>query len=86
MLNCDLHDYLEIACMYKILVSIKLTDGRIVKGSPITTKINADKEECLVFKPDDSVTGINIPMYLLESMEAITHNHHFNAVVFREPL
>lgn len=83
-ISCDLHDYLEIACMYKIQVSLVLTDGRYFKGSPITTSINAEKEECLLFLPDSSEIQVSIPLYLLEKMEAVTHNVHFNTVVFKE--
>lgn len=84
-MNCDLHDYLEIACMYKIQVSITLTGGRQYKGTPITTKINAEKEECLEFLPVSSNEQMCIPLYMLETMKALTHNIHFNVVTFIEP-
>lgn len=85
ILSCDLHDYLEIACMYKIKVSLKLADGEHYKGTPITTTINAEKEECLLFLPDSSDEQVRIPVHLLEQMEAITHNRHFNTVLFTGP-
>jgi len=81
---CDLHDYLEIACMCKIQVSLVLTNGRYFKGSPITTTINDEKEECLLFLPDSSDEQVSIPLYLLEKMEAVTHNIHFDTFVFTE--
>ena len=83
-MSCDLHDYLEIACMYKIQVSLLLTDGSYYRGTSITTTFNAEKEECLLFLSDSSETPVSIPLHLLEKMEAVTHNIHFNAVVFTE--
>ncbi|VUD64483.1 hypothetical protein TDB9533_03327 [Thalassocella blandensis] len=81
-ISCDLHDYIEIACMYKIPVSLTLKDGRVLSGKPITTTFNRAKEECILFFHFSSEEEEHIPLYLLEIMASITPNVHFNTVVF----
>lgn len=83
-INCDLHDYLEIACIYKIQVSLLLTDGSFYKGTPVTTSFNHEREECLVFLPTFSNEQVSIPLYLLEKMEAARNNIHFKTVIFQK--
>jgi Rho-binding antiterminator len=84
-ISCDLHDYLEIACLYKIQVYLTLTNGDNHSGIPVTTRINVEREECLQILPDSGSEKIDIPLHLLEKMKAITPNTHFNTIVFVEP-
>ncbi|PXF31037.1 transcriptional antiterminator [Pokkaliibacter plantistimulans] len=46
-ISCDLHDYLEIACMRGYVLLVELTDGSRFEAKAITTLVNADKEEFL---------------------------------------
>lgn len=32
--DCDLHDYLEIACLYRYMLRIVLTDGTVLMPEP----------------------------------------------------
>ena len=47
-LSCDLHDYLEIACLHHYHLRIELTDGSELQAEAVTTEINASKEEFFV--------------------------------------
>lgn len=47
-IDCDLHDYLEIACMYHYCLRIELTDGTYLDAKALTTCTTADKEEFLL--------------------------------------
>ncbi len=47
-ISCDLHDYLEIACLYRYKVNLELTSGARLSGTAITTETHPDKSEWLV--------------------------------------
>lgn len=47
-LACDLHDYLEIACLYRYWLRIELYDGEPFEAEAVTTETTASKEEFLV--------------------------------------
>lgn len=46
-LHCDLHDYLEIACLYGYMLDIELTDGQHLTARAITTRTSSTREEFL---------------------------------------
>lgn len=46
-LNCDLHDYLEIACMQAYPLRVELVDGREFPAQALTTRTAPSKEEFL---------------------------------------
>lgn len=48
-LNCDLYDYLEIACMHGYRLKVELVDGTHFEGRPVTTRTAPSKEEFLQF-------------------------------------
>lgn len=80
-LNCDLHDYLEIACLYKFEVELILNDETKNLGIPITTK-TINKIEYLEL--NSSGTLLTIPVLNLASMHACKENPHFDLVKFSQ--
>lgn len=50
LLDCDLHDYLEIACLRGYRVQVTLLDGQELVANAITTRTEANKEEFLVLQ------------------------------------
>ncbi|HCY28379.1 MAG TPA: hypothetical protein DHV00_08350, partial [Alteromonas macleodii] len=47
---CQLYDYIEIACMYGLEVSVVLKDGNTVRGTALTTVIDKRNDvatECI---------------------------------------
>ena len=44
-LNCDLYDYLEIACLRGYQLDIELVDGGRLVAKALTTRTSSDKEE-----------------------------------------
>lgn len=46
-LHCDLHDYLEIACLYGYTLDIELIDGQQLTARAITTRTAPTREEFL---------------------------------------
>ncbi|WP_439861368.1 Rho-binding antiterminator [Pseudomonas sp. MBLB4136] len=51
-LNCDLHDYLEIACLHHYRLRIELVDGGQLDAEALTTQTTASKEEFLSVRTD----------------------------------
>ncbi|MCU9949975.1 Rho-binding antiterminator [Pseudomonas sp. PDM13] len=48
-LHCDLHDYLEIACLHGYRLRVELSDGEPFEARALTTRTAASKEEFLRF-------------------------------------
>ncbi|KQW13010.1 MULTISPECIES: Rho-binding antiterminator [Pseudomonas] len=46
-LHCDLHDYLEIACLCDYTLDIELTNGQRLTAQAITTRTSSTREEFL---------------------------------------
>jgi len=70
-LHCDLHDYLEIACLYRYWLRIELRDGLAFDAQAFTThtRRNADGEleEFLEVRVDDASRE-----FRLDRLHAIT--------------
>ncbi|MBS7689886.1 Rho-binding antiterminator [Pseudomonas lalucatii] len=49
-LNCDLYDYLEIACLHRYRLRIELVDGECLEAEALTTQTTVDKEEFLLVR------------------------------------
>lgn len=47
-LHCDLHDYLEIACMHGYKLQVELRDGSSFVAVALTTRTAPSKEEFLL--------------------------------------
>ncbi|WP_299080605.1 Rho-binding antiterminator [uncultured Paraglaciecola sp.] len=82
ILACHLHDYLEIACLYNIEVNFTLKSGDILTGLPRTTEIRKGVGECLIFRQNACKEDTAIPVLSLKTMQAISHNMHFDTVDF----
>lgn len=78
-ISCDLHDYLEIACLYGYRVKLTLTDHQTVEGKAVDTLTGAEKREYLVI---DSGEKQHIELGLLKKLQVLTPNAKFTEVVF----
>ncbi|MES2817676.1 MAG: Rho-binding antiterminator [Pseudomonadota bacterium] len=66
-LNCDLYDYLEIACMHGYSLRVELLEGSGFVAGALTTRTAASKEEFLVLQTDDGRCEVR-----LDQLRAIT--------------
>ncbi len=48
-IQCDLYDYIEIACLRHYMLDIKLLDDENIRGKALTTQIT-NKQEFLVIE------------------------------------
>lgn len=81
MLNCDLHDYIEIVCLYHYPLKLTLSSGTVLTGTAGTTCYNDQRQECLVIKHND-----NDKLLVLEDialLEVTVANPHLQQVRFK---
>jgi len=80
---CQLYDYIEIACMYKLEVSVFLKSGEMMSGQALTTLIDKKENvatECIQMKINNAKH--NVALHEIAELHAITDNPHFSSVSF----
>ena len=63
-LNCDVHDYLESACMHRYRLQVELIDGRSFVARALTTRTAASKEEFLLLARDSGQCEVRLDQLL----------------------
>lgn len=79
-ISCELHDYLEIACLYGYHVKLTLKDHRIIEGKAIDVLTTAEKREYLII--DNGREQRQIESNQLRKMQVLTPNAKFKEVTF----
>jgi Rho-binding antiterminator len=77
---CELHDYLEIACMYGYRVKLMLKDHQTIEGKALDLLTTAEKWEYLVI--DNGHEQQQIELNQLGKMQVLTPNADFKGVSF----
>ncbi|MBK7493398.1 MAG: Rho-binding antiterminator [Nitrosomonas sp.] len=78
-ISCDLHDFVEVACMYGYQLKLILKNDQIIEGKAIDIVNSPEKNECLVI---DSDTRQQVELIRLAKMEVLTPNAKFSEVIF----
>jgi len=78
-ISCNLHDYIEIACMYGYRVKLTLRNQQVLEGTAIDTMTSEDKREYLVI---DSGQTQHIELNQLRKLNVLTPNAQFTEVTF----
>ena len=81
-MNCDLHDYLEIACMRRYRLVIELKDGAQLKAKALTTRTSSNKEEFLVVVTADGQQEIRLDQLL--AITPLDANAQFGRVLLTD--
>ena len=79
-ISCELHDYLEIACMYGYRVKLTIKNHQTIEGKAIDTATTAEKREYLVI--DNGQKKHEVELNQLVKMEVLTPNAKFKKVSF----
>jgi len=79
-ISCELHDFVEVACMYGYRLKLILKNNQIIEGKAVDIVNSPEKRECLVI---DSDSRQHIELTQLAKMEVLTPNAKFSAVVFQ---
>ena len=78
-LHCDLHDYLEIACLCGYRLDIELTNGQRLTARAITTRTASTWEEFLEVETTDGRLEIRLDQLL--AITPLDNNARFGRVV-----
>lgn len=78
-ISCELHDYIEIACMHRYRIKIKLKGGRTVTGIAVDTSVTAEKKECLVIENGERQS---IELTQIARIEALSPDAVFKKIDF----
>ena len=79
-ISCELHDYLEIACMYGYRVRLTIKNHQTIEGKAVDTVTTAEKREYLVI--DNGYDKHEVELNQLVKMEVLTPNAKFKKVSF----
>ena len=79
-ISCELHDFVEVACMYGYQLKLILKNNQIVVGKAIDIVSSPEKRECLVI---DSDSRQHIELTQLAKMQVLTPNAKFSEVIFQ---
>mgnify|MGYP006183822513 FL=1 len=80
-LDCDLHDYLEIACLRGYQLHIELIDGASLTAKGLTTRTSSDKEEFFCVENADGQQEIRLDQLL--AITPLDDNAQFGRVEFQ---
>ncbi|MGJ0516277.1 MAG: Rho-binding antiterminator [Methylomicrobium sp.] len=80
-ISCDLHDYVEVACMRHYRVELVLKGGEVLEGKALDVITSPEKREFLVI--DNGGQKQEIELSQLHKMIALTPNASFNEVEFK---
>lgn len=79
VISCELHDFVEVACMYKYQLRLTLKNGEVIEGKAIDI-LSINQQERLVV--DDSGEKKQVDLMVLAKMQVLTPNAKFSEVVF----
>ncbi|MCJ8293959.1 MAG: Rho-binding antiterminator [Colwellia sp.] len=88
IIACDLHDYVEIACLFAYQVKFELKSGQTITAIPVTTKatiIAKGRQEFLLLKAlsdTEQLTQSKILLTELKSMTVLTEDARFSYIEF----
>jgi Rho-binding antiterminator len=80
IIDCELHDYIEVACMYGYQVRLILRDEQIFEGKAKDIATTAEKREFLIV--DNEQGSQQVELIQLKKMQILTPNAQFKEVVF----
>ncbi|BFM16079.1 Rho-binding antiterminator [Maricurvus nonylphenolicus] len=78
MISCEKHDYVEIACLYRLPVELILDDGSKVSGTATDVRNNDSRQECLQLDSRGQLSLIVLDN--VRQMTALKDNPHFDTV------
>lgn len=77
---CELHDYIEIVCLYAYRVQLKLRDGQVIEGDAQDTFTSEDKREYLIVNNNGQSQQVELSQ--LSKLQVLTANAKFRQVTF----
>ncbi|MEL6950222.1 MAG: Rho-binding antiterminator [Pseudomonadota bacterium] len=75
---CDLHDHIEVACLFRYELAIQLRDGTSVTGKALTTRTLGDKTEHLLLGTKGDSTSV--PLNDIRQIDVTTPGARFSSL------
>ncbi|MEQ2354044.1 Rho-binding antiterminator [Pseudoalteromonas piscicida] len=79
MLSCQQYDYIELACLKRLEVTIEMKGGEVVRGNCKNTAI-VDAQECLVLERENQT--VTVILAEIASISADNDNPYFTTLRF----
>ncbi len=80
-INCELYDYVELACLYQHSVRVRTTDGQALTGTAMDARSDGLGNEFLVLRAPDRTLLIRLDA--VTTMETLTEGARLGEVRFR---
>ncbi len=80
IIECEMHDYIEVACMYSYRIRLILNNQQIFEGKAKDIVTTAERREFLII--DNEQGSQQVELIQLEKMQILTPNAQFKEVVF----
>jgi Rho-binding antiterminator len=78
-ISCDLHDYIEVVCMYGYQVKLELKNQQVIVGKAIDIITSPDKHEHLLIKNEEEQ---QVALTQLAKLYVLTPDARFKVVEF----
>lgn len=78
MINCDIHDYFEIACTFGYELEVVMLDGEKVTGKAKDLGYDQDRNETLILFSSDAKH--EIPLIKIQTIKSLTPQSQFEQV------
>lgn len=78
MIACDRHDYVEIACTFRLPVRLVMEDGAVIDGVALDTGYDDQRQECLMLDVAGERRAVVLDRII--TMTALKTNPHFDTV------
>lgn len=78
-ISCELHDYIEIACLHGYQLKLKLRDGQTLTGRAVDTLVTSEKREFLLI---DDGQKRQVELNQIEKMVTLSPYAAFKEVIF----
>ncbi|PMG76646.1 hypothetical protein BCU84_12780 [Shewanella sp. 10N.286.51.B7] len=87
MLKCDLHDYIEIICLYRYRVELTMKDNAIIEGVFFDTGFSGEKSDsaCKSIEKVEVIKGqlsknqqpVTVEIHNIKHIRVLTENAKF---------
>ncbi len=78
-ISCDLHDHIEVVCMYGYQVKLELKNQQVIVGKAIDIITSPDKHEYLLIKNEEER---QVALTQLAKLYVLTPDARFKVVEF----
>ncbi|AQS38374.1 transcriptional antiterminator, Rof [Shewanella psychrophila] len=81
ILDCGIHDHLELACIRSYPLSLELKDQKSVTGTPLNIETRQDKSEYLILQQELETISIRLDQII--AFTPLTQNASFGRIIVK---